>query len=86
MTADIVVLVENNKRVMEFLTKYAAYALTDNFKIETEKFRAHAQEWVNRWSAVQSYIDNNAQLEWAKPFPEGFLKALATEIEKRGGT
>ncbi|WP_207063997.1 hypothetical protein [Motiliproteus sp. SC1-56] len=84
MTADIVVLVENNKRIMTLLTKYAGYTLTDDFKTESTKFRAHAQEWVNRWSAVQSYIDNDAQLAWAAPFPEGFPGALEAELAKRG--
>jgi len=83
MTADIAVLVENNKQIMGLLKKYSGYIVTDQFGEETIKFRVHAQEWINRWSVVQSYIDNDTQLEWAEPFPKEFPIFLNTEIEYR---
>ncbi len=83
MTKDIAAMSTNNSEIVGLLTSYSGYALTEDFNIESAKFRKHANEWNNRWAAVPEVIKEGIQLPYAEPFPRTFPVIVKKEIEVR---
>jgi hypothetical protein len=83
MRRDIVTLALNNKEIMVLIKGYAGEARDEEYLRESQKFRRHAQNWINRWAATEEVIRTGDQLPYAEPFPDAFPSALQREIRLR---
>jgi hypothetical protein len=80
-------MVQNNQTILMLLLKYSGDVKTNEFRVQSEKFRDHAIRYNDRWRSLIEVYSSKGDFPTAAPaFPTDFPSAVQIEIAARQGS